>query len=83
MPVYTPKYWLTRCLQKIGRRGIFQHDSNPKHTAMTWLNRLPDFDPIDKGKGRASQPLQQRPAKNGLHRMAGHAIKCYLKNKRF
>ena len=35
MPVDIPKYCdkMTHSLQKLGRRGIFQHDHEPKHTA--------------------------------------------------
>ena len=51
---------MTPSLQKLGRRGIFQHDNNPKHTAkimqeflkkkkvktMTWPSMSPDLNPI-------------------------------------
>ncbi len=68
-------------LRRLGRRAVFQHDNDPKHTKMTtallkklrvkvmdWLSMSPDLNPIEHLSGILKRKVEERKVSN-IHQL--------------
>ena len=78
----TPKHSMIPSLRRLGRRSVFQHDNDPKHTSkmttallkklrvkvMDWPGRFPDLNPIEHLWGILKRKMEVRKVSN-IHRL--------------